>query len=607
MSTEEEGPAFISFSGLPDESVEDFVSSVDSLRKHFKWSNQVAFCYARTMLKGSARKLIQPTKTSGAAAAGKTLGDEAIDPNSWSNLKAALVFEFSAEHAQSRLLVSLLGVRQQMGESSSEYAQRFIGIVSSLVVAHYPLDSNLLTVLFASGLRSEKLKWELLMRRLNSIDKAIGYVAPDQLYKAAKLTSLLSPLSTRPSVVSSSAGELSPTSDASSTFAGSNSKGPLSQAHSYSVENGEGDDDDDKLGSHAADIVLGMDKMKLDASGQQAPRPLTLPERKYEFDSADESTAVVRGSTANGASFALDDDGDDGEEGTALPSALPWPVGMAQGDTTAVPDGHRQYSSASNGFWTPPRLPDAHQRRHHRQSMSTYAVPDAAAGVSTTRGRFEGNVSSVHLSGQPWTPTAKPKHATMPRSHPSVAGTAYQSYDLTEEADNYGYGRDDDQMPDGEQTPSKGSEEAEDPAKSASEMNSLADQLEHLSSMLRVQSDARRKRPRLCYRCRQKGHMASDCPLPADATAPNQQSRERMGLVSSHPPHVPSPRSITVSSSPSSTLPWRASSVALYNNIVGSRNSSQQSRSASGSGTPSRRNTQSWNWSNYQGNTAATK
>ncbi|KAJ2628707.1 hypothetical protein GGF44_004426 [Coemansia sp. RSA 1694] len=138
-------------------------------------------------------------------------------------------------------------------------------------------------------------------------------------------------------------------------------------------------------------------------------------------------------------------------------------------------------------------------------------------------------------------------------------------------------------------------------------MNSLADQLEHLSSMLRVQSDARRKRPRLCYRCRQKGHMASDCPLPADATAPNQQSRERMGLVSPHPPHAPSPRSITMSSSPSSALPWRASSVALYNNIVGSRNSSQQSRSASGSGTPSRRNTQSWNWSNYQGNTAATK
>ncbi|KAJ2076751.1 hypothetical protein GGI16_008292, partial [Coemansia sp. S142-1] len=181
MSTEEEGPAFISFSGLPDESVEDFVSSVDSLRKHFKWSNQVAFCYARTMLKGSARKLIQTTtsKTSATGALAKTLGDEAIDPNSWNNLKSSLLFEFSLEHAQNRLLVSLLSMRQQMGESSSEYAHRFIGIVSALVVAHYPLDSNLLAVLFASGLRSEKVKWELLMRRLNSIDKAIGYVAPD--------------------------------------------------------------------------------------------------------------------------------------------------------------------------------------------------------------------------------------------------------------------------------------------------------------------------------------------------------------------------------------------------------------------------------------------
>ncbi|KAJ2865895.1 hypothetical protein GGH94_001892 [Coemansia aciculifera] len=604
MSTEEEGPAFISFSGLPDESVEDFVSSVDSLRKHFKWSNQVAFCYARTMLKGSARKLIQTatSKTAATGALGKALGDEAIDPNSWNNLKSSLLFEFSLEHAQNRLLVSLLSMRQQMGESSSEYAHRFIGIVSALVVAHYPLDSNLLAVLFASGLRSEKVKWELLMRRLNSIDKAIGYVAPDQLYKAAKLTSLLSPLPTLPSLVGS-VGELSPTSDASSTFTGSKS-----QANLFSAG-----DDDDELGRHAADIVLGMDKVNLDASGQQAPRPLVLPELKYDFDNADESTAVMRGATANGASFSLDDDGDDGDEAAAVSSAMPWSVSQAHGDTTAVPDDHRQYGSAGNGFWTPPRLPDAHQRRQHRQSMSTYAVPEAVAGVSTTRGRFEGggtSSSSVHLSGQMWTPTARPKHATMPRSS-SIASTsapgmsAYQSYDLTEESDNYYYDRDDDQMHDGEHTPPKSSE-SEDPAKSASELNCLADQLEHLSSMLRVQSDARRKRPRLCYRCRQKGHMASDCPLPADATVPNQQSRERMGLSSPHPPHVPSPRSNTVSSSPSA-LPWRASSVALYNNIVGSRNGTQSSRSASGSVTPSRRNTQSWNWSNYHGNTASTK
>ncbi|KAJ2745423.1 hypothetical protein GGI20_002177 [Coemansia sp. BCRC 34301] len=602
MSTEEEGPAFISFSGLPDESVDDFVVSVDSLRKHFKWSNQVTFCYARTMLKGSARKLIQPAKTSSsggitttAASVGKTLGDEAIDPNSWNNLKATLVFEFSPEHTQSRLLVSLLGVRQQMGESSSEYAQRFIGIVSSLVVAQYPLDSNLLAVLFATGLRSEKLKWELLMRRLDSIDKAIGYVAPDQLYKVAKLTSLLSPLSARPSVVSnSSIGELSPTSDTSSTFAVSNRKGAISQARLYSANTEEYDgDDDDELGRQAADIVLGVDKIRLDASEQKALRPLTLPEPKYEFDSTSESTAVARGSTANGASFALDDDG---EESTALPSAMPWPAGMTHGDATAVPGDHRQYGSAGNGFWTPPRLPDSHQRRHHRQSISTYGVPEAV-GVSTTRGRFEGNVSPVHSSGQSWTPTARPKHATMPRSSSLAAGAAYQSYDLTEDSD---------QLRDGEQTPFKGGEETEDPAKSASELNSLADQLEHLSSMLRVQSDARRKRPRLCYRCRQKGHMASDCPLPADAAPPGQQPRERVDLASLHPQPAPSPRASTVLPSPSA-LPWRASSVALYNNIVGSRNGGQQSRSASGSVTPSRRNTQSWSWSNYHGSAATTK
>ncbi|KAJ2683150.1 hypothetical protein IWW39_005662 [Coemansia spiralis] len=607
MSAEEEGPAFISFSGLPDENVEDFVSSVDSLRKHFKWSNQVAFCYARTMLKGSARKLIQTTNSKTAAATGalgKALGDEAIDPSSWNNLKSSLLFEFSSEHAQNRLLVSLLGMRQQMGESSSEYAHRFIGIVSLLVVAHYPLDSNLLAVLFASGLRSEKVKWELLMRRLNSIDKAIGYVAPDQLYKAAKLTSLLSPLPTQPSLVGS-VGELSPTSDASSTFTGSKS-----QANMFSAD----DDEDEEFGRHAADIVLGMDKMKMDAVGQQAPlRPLVLPELKYDFDNSDESTAVMRGSTANGASFSLDDDGDDGEEAAAMPSsAMPWSVGLTHGDTTAVPDDHGQYGSAGNGLWTPPRLPDARQRRQHRQSMSVYAVPEAAAGVSTTRGRFEGGgtSSSLHSSSQLWTPPARPKHATMPRSS-SIASTsasgmsAYQSYDLTEESDSYYYDRDDDLMRDGAHTPSKSSE-SEDPAKSATELNSLADQLEHLSSMLRVQSDARRKRPRLCYRCRQKGHMASDCPLPADATVPTQQPRERMGLASPHPPHTPSPRSNTVSSSPSA-LPWRASSVALYNNIVGSRNGTQSSRNASGSVTPNRRNTQSWNWSGYQSNTASTK
>ncbi|KAJ2003782.1 hypothetical protein GGI04_002840, partial [Coemansia thaxteri] len=503
MSTEEEGPAFISFNGLPDESVEEFVASVDSLRKHFKWSNQVTFCYARTMLKGSARKLIQGAKASTATtAAGNTseaqqkaraLSDEAIDPNSWSNLKSALVFEFSDQHMQNRLLVSLLSMRQQMGESSSEYAQRFVEIVSSLVAAHNPLDSNMLAVLFANGLRSEKLRWELLLRRANSIDKAIGYAAPDQLYKAAKLSLLISPVPTQ-ALAANSAGELSPTSDASSTFAGSSG---------YSKDVG------------ASDVALGMDKLKLDSSAQ-VPHPLVLPDLKYDYESADETTAVVRGSTANGASFSLDDDGDeDGDRLGLHPSAMPWsPAGSADEDKsrTAVPDDYQQLGLAGVSHWTPPRLPDARQRRQHRQSSSAYATPES--GAATARGRVEHAATTMLSAGQPWTPTAQPRHATMPRISAfanSQQPASYQSYDLTDGPDAYGHARGDGQQQlhgtGGDQTPSKGSE-ADDQAKSATELSSLADQLEHLSSMLRVQSDARRKRPRLCYRCRQKGHMA---------------------------------------------------------------------------------------------------
>ncbi|KAJ2766634.1 hypothetical protein IWQ56_003644, partial [Coemansia nantahalensis] len=60
---EEDGPAFLSFSGQPDEDVRDFVNSVDALRKHFKWSNQVTYCYARTMVKGAARKTVQTARS----------------------------------------------------------------------------------------------------------------------------------------------------------------------------------------------------------------------------------------------------------------------------------------------------------------------------------------------------------------------------------------------------------------------------------------------------------------------------------------------------------------------------------------------------------------
>ncbi|KAJ2685990.1 hypothetical protein H4R19_006752, partial [Coemansia spiralis] len=232
---EDDGPAFLSFSGLPDEDVYDFVNNVDALRKHFKWSNQVTYCYARTMLKGSARKTVQtarsaggPGASSGSGSGGsgtpsseqqrsKTLGDEAIDPNSWSNLRSALVFEFSEQFAQDRAMMQLVTIRQHAGESGSEYTQRFAGLVSGLAAAH-PLDTNLLAVLFVAGLRSEKTRWDLLLRRLNSLDKAVGYVAPDQLYKVAKLTALLSPAPVTPPPVDS-AGGLSPASDTPTSIA----------------------------------------------------------------------------------------------------------------------------------------------------------------------------------------------------------------------------------------------------------------------------------------------------------------------------------------------------------------------------------------------------
>ncbi|KAJ1756709.1 hypothetical protein LPJ54_006720, partial [Coemansia sp. RSA 1824] len=167
---DDEGPAFVSFSGLPDENVDDFVSNVESLRKHFKWSNQVTFCYARTMLKGAARRAVQGR--------GETRADEAADPSSWSNLRASLVFEFSEQYANDRAMAQVVTARQEAGESSGEYARRFVDLVAVLVESH-PLDSRVLAMLFAAGLRSEKTRWELLLRRFNSIDRAVGFVAPD--------------------------------------------------------------------------------------------------------------------------------------------------------------------------------------------------------------------------------------------------------------------------------------------------------------------------------------------------------------------------------------------------------------------------------------------
>ncbi|KAI9474429.1 hypothetical protein LPJ78_005412 [Coemansia sp. RSA 989] len=458
---DDEGPAFLAFSGLPDENIYDFVSNVEALRKHFKWSNQVTYCYARTMLKGSARKIVQakPNDTKS-----KTLGEEAVDPNSWNNLKSALVFEFSEQFAQDRDMVQLLRIRQQAGESSSEYTQRFVQMVSSLVATH-PLDSNLLAMLFATGLRSEKLRWELLLRRLNTIDKAVGYVAPEQLYKVAKLTSLLSPLPT------ASAGELSPTSEASGSFAGSAQHLGLRAASSTFVD--EADE-------------------------------ISMREVYGELDPA-------RGSTANGASFALDD-----EVQTAMPYA------------------------AAGGYWTPPRLPSTQQRRQHRQSMLAHAQPT-----------LHGSASMSHI-GTDHTWSAQSRTFTPTR----FGATTLQSMELTETRYR-------------SQSSSAGSD-VDDQMRSATELNSLADQLESLSSAIRTQSDSKRRRPRLCYRCRQKGHIASDCPLPPEMAVPSQQTREKASLAK---PPSRSAANLAVS--------WRASD-----------NVPLQPRHSSGS--PSRRYTQSW-------------
>ncbi|KAJ1645399.1 hypothetical protein J3B02_000954 [Coemansia erecta] len=499
---EEDGPAFISFSGLPDENVHEFVESVDSLRKHFKWSSQITFCYARTMLKGAARKIIQTTgkgtmvsngAATGQAKSNKTLADEALDPNSWGNLKSALIFEFSEQFTQDRLLVQLLSIKQQTGESGSEYAQRFISLVSELVSLH-PLDSSLLAVLFTNGLRSEKLRWELFMRRLASVDRAIGYVAPDQLYRAAKLVPLLSPVSMRPPAVDA-AEELSPTSETSTAFTvPANASAFIDESDALSTQ---------------------------EIYGNTAP------------------SSLLRGSTANGASFSLDDDNENED---------------------VVP--------MDSGYWTPPCLPDAQQRRLHRQNPGPSAY-------------------------------ARPRQATAP-------AIELRSLERTQSMVSIG----------------SASGESEDPK--SSDLNALAEQLENLSFVLREKSDERRRRPRLCYRCRQKGHVASDCPLPPDVSLPKQQqqqqSRDNLGLPSSasstttvaaqtdrvqhssekqargqqqHAKRKPLARSNTVSSA---SLPWRASSVAVYNSIVESNRISSQPNSP----LANRRYTQSWGWNSGQ-------
>ncbi|KAJ2207498.1 hypothetical protein IW145_001418 [Coemansia sp. RSA 521] len=466
---DDEGPAFVSFSGLPDENVDDFVSNVESLRKHFKWSNQVTFCYARTMLKGAARRAVQGR--------GETRADEAADPSSWSNLRASLVFEFSEQYANDRAMAQVVTARQEAGESSGEYARRFVDLVAVLVESH-PLDSRVLAMLFAAGLRSEKTRWELLLRRFNSIDRAVGFVAPDLFYRAAKLTALLSP--------PVDAAGLSPASEASGSFTMTGSiatPSPLAAPDSITTPSSFAAPDSIATHGSFGDGGLDLSSLRL--------------------------TDCARSSTANGASFALDDSGSSGDD------AQPWPT---PGYGVADP----------SGYWTPPRLPDAQQRRLHRQSM--------AHGSAHT------------LSG---TPNSR-MYSTMPRGG-SVA--------LARHIDDDGH--------------SLTASETDEP-RSASELNSLADQLESLSSMLRTQSDARRRRPRLCYRCRQKGHIAADCHLPPEqgaGQAAGQATRDAMGTV---------PRASTVS--------WRAAGLGAI----------AHSRTNSGGrpATPSRRYTQSWGRSN---------
>ncbi|KAJ2852328.1 hypothetical protein IWW36_000472 [Coemansia brasiliensis] len=515
---DDEGPAFLAFSGLPDENIYDFVTNVEALRKHFKWSNQVTYCYARTMLKGSARKIVQTNKPGNSTSniandttKSKTLGEEAVDPNSWNNLKSALVFEFSDQYAQDRAMVQLLTTRQQAGESSSEYTQRFVSMVSSLVAAH-PLDSNLLAMLFATGLRSEKLRWELLLRRLNTIDKAVGYVAPDQLYKVAKLASLLSPLPTPASAVGS-AGELSPTSEASASFAGSAQNAGSLAASSTFV------DEADEISMRE---VYGISDLDMASLG------LT------------DSGLVARGSTANGASFALDEDIDE------VQSAMPWAA----------------TANADSGYWTPPRLPNAQQRRQHRQSMLAHTQP-----------ALHGSASMSYI-GPDHSWTANRQAGRSGSFTPTRLGTStlHQSMDLTDNRHRT------------DRAQSKSSADTcsdiDDQMRSASELNSLADQLESLSSVLRTQSDSKRRRPRLCYRCRQKGHIASDCPLPPEMAVPNQQTREKAAAANLA---KPLPRSNTINSS-STAVSWRA----------GGDNFSATFHPHNSLGTPSRRYTQSW-------------
>ncbi|KAJ1948729.1 hypothetical protein FBU59_001457 [Linderina macrospora] len=582
---EEEGPAFMSFSGEPGEDVSEFVSSVEALRKNFKWSSQVAYCYARTMIKGDARKTLLLARGAGDKSSdskGSKAAEEVVGPSSWANLKGALLFEFSGAYVRERQLRDLLSTRQLAGESGSEYSERFIDTVSKLVVDH-ALDTQVLTQLYIMGLRSSTVRMQLVMRRPNTIDKAIGCVAPDQMYRIAKVVPLLAP----PPL-----GNL----NAETPNAAANQFASSHHHHHQTTEL--------MLASPATfEEHESFEGSVRDMTPDTLACTFTLPALKYdsedEEDDAGESlrmagektAGMVRGATSKGATFSLDDD-DAGysnvqygtSNGTAArtraQSSSPWLAGQSQ---------QQGYGS---GMFSPDTYQGARPQQHqHRQSMSTYGRAESALALETNGG---------------YQYTTMQRYGTQPRSSSSASlqaarGSAFRTFDLSGGTDD---GSPSELPPyppsaaDRAPSASSSSGDVEKEAKSAADLNCLADQLEHLSSMLRVQSDARRRRPRLCYRCRQKGHMAADCPLPEDIVVPNQQQREKLGLPVNNiqqQQQQPGQRTLSRSNTLPSGRSSRASSRAGFAN--GGRNGSSSSPGngqSNGSGSR-RRHTQSRN------------
>ncbi|KAJ1956948.1 hypothetical protein EC988_001080 [Linderina pennispora] len=579
---EEEGPAFMSFSGAPGEDVSEFVSSVEALRKNFKWSSQVAYCYARTMIKGDARKTLPLVRTAadksteaGPAAKTSKPAEEVVGPSSWNNLKAALLLEYSDAYVHERQLRDLLSIRQLAGESGSEYSERFIDTVSTLVVDH-ALDTQVLTQLYMMGLRNLAVRMQLMLRRPNSIDKAIGFVAPDQMYRIAKVVPLLAP----PPLGNLDAD----TPNMADQFSKSHQPAELLLASPATFDEPES-----------------FDGSTRDMTPDTLACTFTLPALKYDSDEEEDdagealpivdgkSAGMVRGATSKGATFSLDDDdagysnmqyssGNGTVSRTRAQSSSPWLTGQQQ------TQGH------GSGMFSPDTYQGARQQ-HHRQSMSVYSRAESALG-SETNGGYQ------HNSMQ--------RYSTQPRSSSSASlqaarGSVFRTFDLSSGAEDgplSGLPPYPPSAADRAPSASSSNGDGEKDVKSAADLNCLADQLEHLSSMLRVQSDARRRRPRLCYRCRQKGHLAADCSLPEDIVVPNQQQREKLGLpvtnIQQQQPQQQSHGTLSRANTLPSGRSSRASSRAGFAN--GGRNSGNSAQgNGQSNGSSRRRHTHSRN------------